>query len=91
MTPAEIKDYIGDLNQEALVADGFDEALIGYIERATSGIVACYSREKCIEILMKRDGMTWEEATEFFDFNVAGAFVGETTPVFLTDLTQRQL
>jgi hypothetical protein len=27
--------------------------------------------------------MSWEEAVEYFDFNVAGAWVGESTPVFL--------
>ena len=45
--------------------------------------VAVYDKEKCLEILTERDGMSWEEAVEYFDFNVAGAWVGESTPVFL--------
>ena len=31
----------------------------------------------------KRDGMTQEEALEFFEFNVVGAWVGEQTPIFV--------
>ena len=29
--------------------------------------------------------MSSDEATEYFDFNVVGAWVGESTPVFLDD------
>jgi hypothetical protein len=32
---------------------------------------------------MERDGMSREDAEEYFDFNVAGAWVGEGMPVFL--------
>jgi len=42
------------------------------------------SKEKCLKILHDRDGMTWEEALEFFDFNVTGAYMGALTPVFFT-------
>ena len=28
----------------------------------------------------------WDEAVEYFEFNVAGAYVGEATPTFLTTL-----
>lgn len=51
-----------------LSADGFDDALIG-----VSGEKFVYSRVKCIEILMDRDGMSYEEASEYFDFNVEGS------------------
>jgi hypothetical protein len=40
----------------------------------------------CEKILIERDGMTDEEAMEYFDFNVQGAWVGESTPVFLNDI-----
>jgi hypothetical protein len=32
---------------------------------------------------MERDGMTEEEAIEFFEFNVVGAYVGGGTPVYV--------
>ena len=32
---------------------------------------------------MQRDGMTEEEAQEFFEFNIACAYVGEYTPIYM--------
>ena len=39
--------------------------------------------DKAIEILFEDSEMTMEEATEYFEYNVAGAYVGENTPVFM--------
>ena len=67
---------------DLLKADGFDEAIIGVVERI--GVQAiCYDQEKVIDILIERDGMGYEEAVEYFEFNIAGAWVGESTPFFL--------
>jgi len=66
----------------AITADGFDAALVGFGYQFNYP-VAVYNKEKCLEILTERDGMSWEEAVEYFDFNVSGAWVGESTPVFL--------
>jgi hypothetical protein len=68
----------------ALLADGFEQALIGFGYQFTYP-VAVYSRKRCMDILVNRDEMSYEEATEYFDFNVAGAYVGESTPIFLDD------
>lgn len=65
-----------------LIADGFDEAIIGISDYNSEQIVV-YSADKCIEILMKRDGMTDEQAMEFFYYNVQGAYVGPKTPIFV--------
>lgn len=73
---------ISDEFEGALLADGFEEALVGFGYRF-SHPVAIYDYNRCIEVLMNRDGMTDEEAIEFFDFNVSGAYVGDSTPVFL--------
>jgi hypothetical protein len=67
---------------DLLKADGLDDAIIGVVQRM--GIQAiCYDEDKVIEILMERDSMTLEEAIEYFDFNIAGAWVGDSTPFFL--------
>ncbi|MDP9850483.1 hypothetical protein [Streptosporangium lutulentum] len=70
-----------------LLADGFDEALIGVVEAWFAGnihsVVALYDTARCIQILM-REGMDEEEANEYFEFNVTGAYVGEGTPAFAT-------
>lgn len=42
-----------------------------------------YSRRKVIKILMTRDEMDADEATEFYDFNIAGAYMGPNTPKFV--------
>jgi len=68
----------------ALLADGFEEALLGFGHQFNYP-VAVYSRSRCMDILMKRDKMSSEEATEYFDFNIVGAWVGESTPIFLDD------
>ncbi len=70
-------------NEEALYADGFEEAYIGMVMRAGSPPVAGYDEGKCISILMNRDGMSHEDALEFFSFNTLGAYVGENTPCFI--------
>jgi len=67
---------------EILLADGFEDALMGTVSRFGMQKVALYDRAKCIEILMERDGMTYEGAEEYFSFNVIGAWVGEGTPAF---------
>ena len=59
-----------------LLADGFDECLIGLGRRCGKPDIAVYDEEKCIDLLMKRDGMTHDEATEFFEFNVVGSWGG---------------
>jgi len=79
MTPEEVAEY----NEEALICDGFDEAIIGVAERINLGPVAAYSVEKILEILMERDGMNYEESLEYFQYNIIGAWMGEYTPVFI--------
>jgi hypothetical protein len=75
-----------------LKADGFDDAILGVVDRIGSdGPILCYSRERVIEILKARDGMTDEEAVEFFEFNIAGAYVGPGTPCFLSPYDSDEL
>ena len=76
------REAVAEANEDMLFADGFDDALVGYIERAGMPSIACYDKDRCIEILAK--DMTHEEAVEYFYFNTAGAYVGENTPCFLT-------
>jgi len=37
---------------------------------------------------MQRDGMTYDEAEEFIEYNVIGAFVGDRMPVFLVPMKE---
>ena len=62
--------------------DGHDEAIMGVVHRFGHDAILCYDYEKVISQLVT-DGMTDEEASEWFDFNIIGAWVGEGTPCFL--------
>jgi len=66
-----------------LLADGFELAIMGHVEQNNGSRVVCYNREACIRILEDRDGMTSDEAEEFFVFNVEGSYMGEHTPIYL--------
>jgi hypothetical protein len=66
-----------------LQADGFEDALIGFVwPKNTGKKTAVYDWGECIEVL-KKDGMTEEDAIEFFEYNVSGAYVGEQTPYYV--------
>jgi len=45
-----------------------------------------YDEAKCLEILIENFGLSCEEAIDYFEFNVVGAYLGEKTPVFITFL-----
>jgi hypothetical protein len=65
---------------ELLVADGFDDAIIGV---DSNSLRLIYSVSKCIEILSKDMGEV--EAVEYFNFNVRGSYVGDKTPIWCVD------
>lgn len=83
MTRDEARAWVSQFNDEALLADGFEGAIIGCAEGAMRDHLVVYDYQRCIEILMERDGMDYEDAVECFDFNVLGAWMGEGTPLFL--------
>ena len=72
---------------KALKADGFDNAIMGYGTQFNCDVVI-YNYYKCIEILMDRDNLTYEQAVEYMEYNVCGAWVGNNTPVFMRDQLQ---
>lgn len=70
-------------------ADGFDAAIIGSAERCGSPTMIAYDWDACVQILQDRDGMTLDDAIEFMEFNVLGAYVGDGTPVFVKGMSPR--
>jgi len=52
-----------------LKMDGLDPACIGSVE-LKDGKHLVYSTQSIIDILIQRDGMSEDEAVEFFDFNI---------------------
>ena len=82
MNRKDIEDLYGDDEPEILFADGYDSAIEGVVWDGKRTRVV-YRTESILEILMDRDEMTYDEASEFFDFNVAGSNVGVYTPLYL--------
>jgi hypothetical protein len=62
--------------------DYLDAAIVGVVTRIGLEAV-CYNTDKVIRLLMEHDKMSYEEAWEYFEFNMKGAWMGEATPVFL--------
>ena len=67
--------------EEILIADGYDDAIIG-IEEGSMRVI--YSVSKCIKIL-EDEGMSDEDAWEHFTYNTMGSYVGDKTPIWCMD------
>jgi len=67
-----------------LSEEEFDEAIIGVSERIGNEPVVAYDTTKIVEILILNHSMSVDEAYEYFEFNILGAYVGERTPTFIT-------
>lgn len=67
---------------DPIIFPEFQKALVGYGVRF-SHRVAIYDYARCLDIL-EANGMSYEEAIEWMEYNVVGAYLGERTPVFLT-------
>ncbi len=79
-------DELNEINPKALAADGFEGAVIGYVENHHHPAVLLYDSEECIRILVERDGMSEEDAREYFEINTLGAYMGENGPLFMNPL-----
>ena len=54
MNKSEIQDYVSEYNEEALLADGFEEGFLGICDRFGQPPLVAYDREKCLAILMQQ-------------------------------------
>jgi hypothetical protein len=76
--------------------DPYDEGLIGVGYQQHKGPVAIYDREKCILALADEfakdcdsdhaDSDPYTQAVEWFDFNTAGSWIGDQTPIIVDRL-----
>ena len=85
MIREKINDYLEEIGESVLLADGFEDAFIGLSQRMNEPLTAVYSYKKMVDVLIERDGMEYEEAVEYIDFNVVGAWVGPQTPIIVFD------
>lgn len=73
-------------DDKPLLADGFDSAVLGLSRGPLGADVVVYSIDRCIDVLVQRDGMSEEEAIEFMNFNVLDAYMGPMTPIFVYEM-----
>jgi len=67
-----------------LKADGLDDAVIGKTyDVAVQEFRLVYSVNKCIKILVDRDGMSDGEAREYLEHNTLCAYVDQGQPIFV--------
>jgi hypothetical protein len=63
--------------------DGLNDAIIGVGEKAGEDPFLVYDYGKCIEILMKDNNWSEDDAVDWMGYNVTCAYFGEDTPAFL--------
>ena len=80
----KLLDELGETSPEATWPKGLEDAIIGTVERNCLPIMVLLDKDKCVDILMARDGMTYREAEDWLDYNVIGTYLGEGTACFAT-------
>ena len=80
-----LREQLADESPEILLLDEekFDDAIVG-LSYKNSGLVAVYDSYKIIEILNRE--MSYEEAAEYYTYNIEGSYMGEKTPIYMTML-----
>ena len=70
---------------DTVTLTGLDNCIMGVIERfGMEQPVLLYSHKMILEEL--QDDMSEEEAMEWFEYNILGAWMGDGTPAFLLTL-----
>ena len=83
ITTISLDDILEMFNEEDIIkADGFDDCIVGV--EASSNTLLVYSTQLILEKLVKDSEMTWEEAIEYFDYNIQGS-KGEGYPIYILD------
>ena len=85
-TREQIDSAFKAMNESILLMDGFDEAFIGFTRPMNQPTLAVYSHKKMIDTLIFRDGMNYDDAEEYIEFNCIGAYIGEQTPIIVFDV-----
>lgn len=84
MNKIELLKILVEENPEAIILNGFDEAMLGIARRCSSETVLVYDRNKIIDILS--EDMSAEEADEYISFNIEGAWMGDSTPYIMENI-----
>jgi hypothetical protein len=83
--PELIKEILDRTTKEAVIIEDFDEALIGISHGYGREALAAYSYDGCVRILMERDGMAYDEAVDFMEYNII-SLGAEGAPCFIQEV-----
>ena len=83
---AATEDALEDLNPEAIWYDGLEDAIVGIGCQYSKNAVVVYEEGRIIFTLMSEQEMEFEEAWEYYSFNIQGMWVGENTPIIMVGL-----
>tara|TARA_Y100001973_G_C5186502_1_gene328189 strand:- start:178 stop:438 length:261 start_codon:yes stop_codon:yes gene_type:complete len=78
-----IRKKLSDIYGEELIfADGFDDAIIGVAAgHDLQRVVYCYA--SMVEIMMKDNSISYEDALDWIEYNTVGSYVGKNTPIYV--------
>jgi hypothetical protein len=76
-----MKDLIQNYD-ELLSMNGYDDCMMGICHRFGQEPIIAYDQKKVLAKMIDQ-GMTIEEAQEFFEYNQLGAGMGDLTPCFI--------
>ena len=82
------------MNINLLKIDGFDEAIIGVCMTWHGNMLVeriVYDGNKLVSLVIGNSDMKEEEAQEYIDFNIIGAYVGDATPVVMWHATAEEI
>jgi len=66
-----------------ITIDGHDDAFVGAMRDGAGGFIAVYSENVIIDTLVSRDGMSRDDARDYFLFNIEGSCGGDGFPTFI--------
>ena len=78
-----MKVNLDEYAEGAILLDGLENAIVGIVEEFGGNRRILYSKEKILNTLCERDGMTHSEAEEFYDYNILGLYASEQNALFL--------
>jgi hypothetical protein len=82
------------MDKDILKLEGFDEAVIGVCMTWNDNTLVervVYDGNKILDLLKSDGEMDEEEAQEYLDYNIIGAYMGDTTPIVMWPTTAEEL
>jgi len=82
------------MDEDLLVWDEFDEAIIGISEGWHGNMLVsrvAYDADKILFVMTSRMDMTIEEAMEHLEVNMIGGYIGDQTPIVVWRKTPEEV